>query len=647
MFDLRPNQDPKALWKRYGFALFIILAFLTASHVLESQAIHKAKLHAQVINLSGTQRVLSQQIILQAQTVVETYDAEALEQLSTSIDTFEQAHQTLMADAAREVSLGRLYLSRTPSTDEIVSNYIAIARAIPTTPYPGALLDELKTKGAGEVHDRLDEAVSAFEQRVQKQALWASRLQEITLLIATLVVIFEALFIFLPAHNMVLRTLRELRGAAETDSLTKLRNRAGFDADILAAMEDKDGHPNPVTLILFDLDDFKGINDRYGHVTGDAVLKRIGHRVARLEAVMSAARVGGDEFAVLVAGDQWQAEAAKNEIEADVRAAMEVVYRPINYQGRVINVSGSVGLSRYPKDADNFADLRRNASTSLLDAKRKGRGGLTVYSARINQEVRRRRSILSALLSREYEQDLTVVFQPIVAPKTGKIKSVEALARWSHKELGPLNPIEFLTIARECGLAEEIERRLRAMALSYMSPALRQGHIETLSLNVSPVDLAAAGFADALIAEVARYAVRPDQVWVEVTESERLASLAIATENLNLLSEAGFKIALDDYGVGYSNIQRLAELPIQRVKIDKSIVQNITTNPKYAGVFRSSAQLAKALGAEALAEGVETVDQLEAIERFGCKLVQGYYFYKPMSAAACFEIFEGRKASAA
>ena len=359
------------------------------------------------------------------------------------------------------------------------------------------------------------------------------------------------------------------------------------------------------------------------------------------------ARVGGDEFAVLVAGTQWTREATKSQIETDVRAAMEVIYRPINYQGRVINVSGSVGLSRFPKDADNLADLRRNASTSLLDAKRKGRGGLTVYNARINEAVRRRRTILSALISRDYEQDLAVVFQPIVEPRTGKIKSVEALARWPHPELGPLNPIEFLTIARECGLGEEIERRLRAMALSHMSPALRQGHIETLSLNVSPVDLAASGFADSLMEQITRFAVRPEQVWVEVTESERLASLAIATENLNLLSEAGFKIALDDYGVGYSNIQRLAELPIQRVKIDKSIVQNINDNPKYAGVFRSSAQLAKALGAEAVAEGVETEDQLEAIERFGCKLVQGYYFYRPMSADACFEVFEGRKASAA
>ena len=647
MFDLRPNQDPKALWKRYGFALFIILAFLTASHVIESQAIDKAKQHAAVINMSGEQRVLSQTIILQAQTVVETYDEVAIGNLSATVDRFEQAHQTLMADAARETSLGRLYLSRTPSTDEIVSNYIALARAIPTTPYPGALLDELKTKGSGEVLDRLDEAVSAFEERVQRQAVWASRLQEITLLIATLVVIFEALFIFLPAHNMVLRTLRELRNAAETDSLTKLRNRAGFDKDILAAMEDKDGQPSPVTLILFDLDDFKGINDRYGHITGDAVLKRVGHRVARLQSVVSAARVGGDEFAVLVAGTQWTQDATKSQIETDVRAAMDVVYRPINYQGRVINVSGSVGLSRFPKDADNLADLRRNASTSLLDAKRKGRGGLTVYNERINGDVRRRRTILSALISRDYEQDLAVVFQPIVEPRTGKIKSVEALARWPHPELGSLNPIEFLTIARECGLGEEIERRLRAMALSYMSPALRQGHIETLSLNVSPVDLAASGFADSMMEQITRFAVRPEQVWVEVTESERLASLAIATENLNLLSEAGFKIALDDYGVGYSNIQRLAELPIQRVKIDKSIVQNINNNPKYAGVFRSSAQLAKALGAEAVAEGVETEDQLEAIERFGCKLVQGYYFYRPMSADACFEVFEGRKASAA
>lgn len=641
------SQDPGHLWKRYGIALSIILAFLLASHLIESNALQKAKRDAATIELSGKQRVLSQQVILFAQTYASRNDAESAAKLAHTLDEFEAAHLTLMADAAREASLGRLYLSRTPSTDEIVRNYISLGRELPNAQYPQALIDELKAKGSGEVLDRLDEAVRAFDARVQTQAQWAQTLQDLTLCLAAMVVLLEALIIFVPAHRAVNEAMEDLRTTAETDPLTRLRNRTGFDKDIIEAMEARKADDQPLTLILFDLDDFKGINDRYGHITGDAVLRRLGYRVAKLPNILSAARVGGDEFAILVDDHHWGETESLSRIADDVRAAKDFIYHPINHKGQVIHVSGTVGVSRYPIDAKDLKELRRNASASLLDAKRRGRDGLTVYNSRIDDIARRRRTIQSALMSRDYEQDLKVVFQPLVDADSRKIKSVEALARWSHPDLGPVNPMEFLAIARESGIGQEVDSTIRSLALSQISPALNQHLIDSVSLNVSPLDLATEGFAQTLMRMIESYKIRLDQVWIEVTENERLTSMVIARENLEALNQAGVRIALDDYGVGYSNIQRLAELPIQRLKIDKSIVQHIEENPKYAGVLRSSVQLARALGADVVAEGVETPGQLSKVELIGCKLVQGYLYFKPMPVADCMDLFKQRLPSVA
>lgn len=641
------GQESGTLGKRYGIALVLILAIISISHWIEIHTIEKAQEDAAVINLSGKQRMLSQQIVLFAHNYVQENDVASATQLLTTVDAFERAHLSLMADSVGESSLGGLYMDRTPSTDEIVLNFIAVARAIPTHSYPHALLSELKEKGSGIVLERLDEAVRAYETRTKHQAQWIHTLQELTLLVAAFIIILEALFIFLPAHRMVRHGFEKLRNAAETDSLTLLRNRSGFERDLAAAMQPSGGEDKSVTLVLLDLDDFKGVNDRYGHETGDAVLEVIGHRIARLPNLLSAARIGGDEFAILVDNEQWQDFDQMETIKADIRECMDFVYKPIKCNDILINVSGSVGLSQYPQAAENIGDLRRNASASLIDAKRTGRNTLSIYNKRIDDIVYRRRIIQSALLSREYEQDLKVCFQPIVELNIQKIKSVEALARWHHEELGPLNPEEFLAIARECGLGDDVERAVRSLALAQMGPSLRAGHVESLSLNVTPVDLAIDGFAQSVIDQIAKFDVSPTQIWIEVTETERLTSRATAKENLLLLNDAGIRIALDDYGVGYSNIHRLAELPIQRVKIDKSIVGNVEIDRKYAGVFRSSIQLAHALGADVVSEGVETVGQLAEIKRLGCNLVQGYLFFKPLLAADCIAQFEQRLSVAA
>lgn len=641
------NWGPGTLWKRYAVALILIMTVLTVSHVIESDAVQKARENADVINLSAKQRMRSQQIVLFARMAVTENSPEATERLTILTDEFEAAHQLLMADATREASLGSLYMARTPSTDEIVVNFISLARDIPVSAFPRATFDELEAKGAGIVLERLDEAVSTYDSLTRAQSERVHRLQEFTLVVVAVVLLLQAIFIFLPAQRSVRRGFQELRAMAEADPLTGLKNRAGFDRDMAAALSVSSEEMQSLTLILLDLDDFKGINDRYGHLTGDAVLKRIGKRIERLPHLISVARIGGDEFAILVDNTQWESSDSVEDIRRDMRDCMRYVYRPIESKGMIIDVSGSVGLSRYPQDAAMLKDLNRNASASLLDAKRTGRGTLSIYNSRIDDKMQRRRAIQSDLMSGQYKKDVSVHFQPIVDVSSQKIKSVEALARWHHDALGPLNPELFLTIARDCGLGHEIESHIRALALEHMTDSMKAKHIEAISLNVSPIDLATQGFAESLLQQFAAFDVGTEQVWIEVTETERLTSRETVRANLETLNQAGVRIALDDYGVGYSNIQRLAELPIQRVKIDKSIIGSIETDPKFAGVFRSSVQMARALGADVVAEGVETDGQLEVVNRLGCKRVQGYLFYKPMPARDCIAQFDRKLTDAA
>jgi diguanylate cyclase (GGDEF)-like protein len=641
------TRNPDFLWKRYAVALILILSVLTVSHFIESYALKNAQKDAEVIALSAKQRMLSQQIVRFARNTVASGDRESADQLARTVHEFEGAHQKLMADAERETSLGRLYLARTPSTDEIVKDYITLARSVPRASYPQAVFDELEYKGTGLVLERLEEAVTTYDERARKQSNWVHALQRITLLVAGFIVLLEALLIFLPAHRSVRQKMTELRAMAETDPLTNLRNRTGFEHDMEASRFLANGDTRSVSLVLLDLDDFKGINDRYGHVVGDEVLRIVSERLTKLPNLISTARVGGDEFAILVDNTLWDSSDELEKIEFDMRECMDFVYRPIECNGRIIHVSGSVGLSRFPQDAESLDDLRRNASAALHEAKRSGRSSLSLYGEKIDKIARLRRTIQSSLLSGEFKKQVSISFQPVVDISCERIVSVEALARWFHPELGHLNPELFLSIARECGLGDEVDRFLRALALQQMSVPLDEGRVGSISLNISPVDLATRGFANSMLEQFSSLKVRPSQVWVEVTETERLTSRTTVRENLETLNRNGVRIALDDYGVGYSNVRRLAELPIQRIKVDKSIVANVKRDPKFAGVFRSSVQLATALGADIVAEGVETRGQLEEVRRRGCNLVQGFFFFKPMIASDCIKRLENACAAAA
>lgn len=441
--------------------------------------------------------------------------------------------------------------------------------------------------------------------------------------------------------------LAELHNLAHTDPVTGLKNRFGLDADLAAALATADTQNSPLALILFDLDHFKGINDRFGHDAGDAVLKVVGKRLSHLPAILSIARIGGDEFAVVVDASYWSDFDDLEAVSRDTEEAMRYVYRRVNHMGRDLHIGGSAGMSRYPVDASTKTEMIHHADAALLDAKRNGRGRLVIYNSRIDERMRRNRQLEKALPVFERSGELEVVFQPIVEMKDGQMAGAEVLARWRHNSLGPVSPIEFLSVARESGFGAAIEEEIRATAFQQAASLLSSGQLCSLSLNTSPLDVSTRGFAERWLQQMENYRIDPSQIWLEVTESDRVEDIGLARKNLEELHAHGVRVALDDYGAGYSNIRTLLDLPIDRLKVDRSIVKDLCEQSQLQSVLVSIVQLARAIGAEVVAEGVETEGQLALVRAAGCGFVQGHYFARALSKQDLLTLLQRKAASAA
>lgn len=425
--------------------------------------------------------------------------------------------------------------------------------------------------------------------------------------------------------------VKGLHALAHTDPVTGLNNRLGFEADLALAFESAARHKKGLALFLFDLDHFKGINDRFGHDAGDVVLNVIGKRLLKLPAIISTARIGGDEFAVLMDAGYWSASDEARAMARDVQNAMRYVYRPIVHRGIKLHIGGSVGMSRYPGDAETQTEMVNHADAALLHAKRNGRGRFVGYDGWLDDKVRRNRNLEKALPVFDRSDELEVVFQPIIDLNSGHLSGAEVLSRWTHNSLGPVSPVEFLSIARESGFGTIIDEEIRAAAFELAAPLLNSGQLSSLSLNTSPLDVSTHDFSERWLRQLETHHIDPRQIWLEVTESERVEDIDLARRNLEALHSHGVRIALDDYGAGYSNIRTLLDLPIDRLKIDRSIVKDLCNEPQLQSVLISMVQLARAIGAEVVAEGVETQSELALVRAAGCHFVQGYYFSPAVS----------------
>jgi diguanylate cyclase (GGDEF)-like protein/PAS domain S-box-containing protein len=410
------------------------------------------------------------------------------------------------------------------------------------------------------------------------------------------------------------------------DSLTGLPNRALLAEHLELALARARRTASAVALVYLDLDDFKLVNDSLGHGAGDQLLCQIAMRLQdRRRETDLLARQGGDEFLLLLC--DVQGDAVENaRVAAD--GILEALAGPFSIAGTDFHVGASVGIAVFPRDANNAEELLRHADAAMYQAKARGRNTVAVYSGEAHQS--RERLSLSARLRRAIERDeLILHWQPIVDPRDGMLRKTEALVRWDDPSRGIVPPIEFVPFAEDTGLIDELGewvlealcRQRRAWQATGLDPEV--------TFNVSPRELRRTVFAEHLRARLGAHELDPSRVTVEVTESAAMGDHGVTEPVLRDLAAAGFKVAIDDFGAGYSSLSRLRDLPVQLLKIDRSFLGDVPERPEATAVVTAILELAGALGMETVAEGVETPAQREFLVARGCTLAQGFLLGRP------------------
>ena len=414
---------------------------------------------------------------------------------------------------------------------------------------------------------------------------------------------------------------------ADTDPLTGLANRRAFLRALGGRAARVARSRKGFALAMVDLDGFKPINDTFGHAAGDRVLEGIGSRLANAAGEGALiARTGGDEFALLLPGVRSMPGATS--AGAAVCAALQ---EPFVVDGREFRISGCCGVTLLlPGDCDVQEALIR-ADTALYRAKESGRSGVAVFTPEMHEIHRRRILVEKALRLPETLERIGLVFQPITDLATGELKALEALARWHDDSLGRIPPDQFIPIAEQINVIEQISDKLLAQA------AVEAGRWATavrLSFNVSAVQLCTTGSAQRLLALLERARLDPARLQVEVTETALLADFEVARENLKALRSAGARIVLDDFGAGHASISYLREMQFDGVKLDGALIASVTDSMRSRRLLKGVLDLCAALGLPSVAEHIETDEQLALLRELGCREGQGYLLSPPLHAEA-------------
>jgi diguanylate cyclase (GGDEF)-like protein len=413
---------------------------------------------------------------------------------------------------------------------------------------------------------------------------------------------------------------------AQTDSLTGLVNRGAFTEALGERLAQAEKAGASVALFVIDLDRFKHLNDTLGHQAGDLLLAVVGRRLAE-EAKPGelAARLGGDEFALITTG---------GDVAGRAQRLVSLLSQPQTIYGRVVSPGASVGVATYPADAADAADLQRFADMALYRVKTKGGRRWSAFDAELRAEGERRRTLEAELRRAIPAGEIEPWFQPVVDSADGRFVGVEVLARWNHPEQGLLLPGAFVPIAEELGLIGRIDEAVFEAACKYAAPWVAEGLIEQVSCNVSPRDLLDPAFSRKLIGRLKQTALPATALTVEITETFLLQDLGLAKRHIERLAAKGVKIALDDFGTGYSNLRALMHLPIQTVKLDRSLIDDVARDARVSKLVGSMLHTARALGVSIVAEGVEDEAQALFLRAAGCDRMQGYLFARPMPGPA-------------
>lgn len=417
----------------------------------------------------------------------------------------------------------------------------------------------------------------------------------------------------------------ELVHNAYQDALTGLPNRRAGELAIASAIEKASRKSESVGVLWVDLNRFKRVNDQHGHAAGDHVLCTIADRIGRHPLVTGgAARMGGDEFLVLITGD-----AAQGHLDEVARQLGETIAEPISIAGSSMSITASIGICVYPRDGSVIDLLERNADFAMYRAKSAG-SATCIYSPTFSKETKEALEIEEALAVALEEGTLRVFYQPLYTAE-GRLYAFEALARFHHPKLGNIPPSRFIPIAEDtrliCSIGSWILRESCRQVRQWHAAGLPQVRV---GVNISALQFVRDDFAESVAATLADCELTPEHLVLELTESVVMEDNGAVVRQMNLLKQCGIRIAMDDFGTGYSSLSYIHKLPIDVLKIDRSFIERIAEPEGTRPIVEAIIAMARHLGLSTIAEGVETAEQRQILQQAGCQAFQGYYFGRPM-----------------
>ena len=421
------------------------------------------------------------------------------------------------------------------------------------------------------------------------------------------------------------------------DSLTELPNRLLLNERLKAAMNRAKQNRSKVAIIFFDLDNFKKINDTFGHTVGDGLLKSVSRELKKiLRKNEMLARFGGDEFVMLLEHAK-SGEKVMRFLER-IRAALN---QSFEVEHHVIHISSSIGVAMYPEDGMTCEELIKNADTAMYKAKEQEKNSFRFYNSDMRDEMLKRMTVEGHLGNALKNKELSVNYQPLIQSSSGYIRGCEALLRWESPILGKISPTEFIPIAEETGLIYSIgEWVLRMACRENKRWQELYGSRTIISVNISLIQLRQKNFIEMVQGILAETGLEAKYLELEVTESIFIDPFDSIIEKLQNLRNTGVKISLDDFGTGFSSLNYLTKLPLDSVKIDKSFVQNIKYGTVEREMIQSIISLAHHLNLEIIAEGVEEKEQLQYLIDGNCDYCQGFLLFMPERKEKMEEILQ-------
>ncbi len=467
------------------------------------------------------------------------------------------------------------------------------------------------------------------------------------------------------AFNQMVGTIRQniaqIYDLAYVDKITRLPNREFFRRELSRAVAKNERTGTSGALLFVDLDGFKRVNDTFGHDFGDKLLTSFAERISDVvrhgdqvsfDAALEAheitesdddrksntfARLGGDEFTILLPEIREETDTA-----IVARRIINSMTKPFVIEGKEIVVGASIGIAAFPRDGHDYQTILKHADMAMYQAKEEGKNTFRFFSKELNEQATHRMEIESDLRKALSNGELELFYQPKIDTQTMKVHSLEGLIRWHHPEKGMINPGEFIAIAEDCGLIIPLGEYVIETACKQINVFTSAGHRIPVAVNISMQQFEKAEFSNIVLAILEKTGADASLLELEITESMAMSYPDIALSHIEELKRHGVRFAIDDFGTGYSNLAQLSRLPFDVFKIDRSFVNTLGGSDKHGeAIVRTIIAMAHSLDYETVAEGVETEAQLLALKAGGCRIMQGFFFAKPMSLVNLMLWLEG------